>query len=328
MIKIVIDMMGGDNGAKPIADTVKLFIEKREDISFYCVGRIKEFNELMGLSERVILVNADDIVNVDDEPFTALKKKDSSMMKAFDIYKQEKADAIITCGGTGPFLSGATLLLGRIKGVKKPALVTAFPTKVQGKYTTALDIGANVVVNAEDLHVFAKLGSLYHSVLFGVDNPKVRLLSVGTEDHKGTPVYQEAFKLLKNDKDLNFQGNLEARNFLFGEDDVVVADGFSGNILLKSCEGVFKIVSEQLNKGFRKSLKTKLGYLFSRSVIKDFKDHFNYKSVGGAMFLGIDGLVLKAHGNSDVEGFTGAINSALKMISADMIKKAKERFAQ
>lgn len=327
MVKFVVDMMGGDNGPKPLMEAILKYLEVHKDMKFYCVGKIEEL-DLIKNNSNIEVIDARDVIAMEDAPMAAIKKKESSMIKAINTFKLEQADAVLSSGGTAAFLTGTTLLLGRLKGVKRPALVSPFPTVIKGQFTTILDIGANSVCTLEEMHQFALMGNVYHKAVFGVDIPKVMTLSNGTEDHKGTPLVQDTNKLLKEEKRINYLGNIEARNVLHGEADVVVCDGFNGNILLKSIEGTFTVVKNLLKSEFKSNPITMLGYVFSKKVVKNITETFNYKAVGGAMLLGINGVVVKAHGNSDVEGFTGALNVARKMVDKNIIENIKGQFSE
>lgn len=327
MVKFVVDMMGGDNGPKPLMEAILKYLEVHKDMKFYCVGKIEEL-DLIKNNPNIEVIDARDVIAMEDAPMAAIKKKESSMIKAINTFKLEQADAVLSSGGTAAFLTGTTLLLGRLKGVKRPALVSPFPTVIKGQFTTILDIGANSVCTLEEMQQFALMGNVYHKAVFGVDVPKVMTLSNGTEDHKGTPLVQDTNKLLKEEKRINYLGNIEARNVLHGEADVVVCDGFNGNILLKSIEGTFTVVKNLLKSGFKSNPITMLGYVFSKKVVKNITETFNYKAVGGAMLLGINGVVVKAHGNSDVEGFTGALNVARKMVDKNIIENIKGQFSE
>lgn len=322
MVKFVVDMMGGDNGPKPLMEAILKYLEVHKDMKFYCVGKIEEL-DLIKNNPNIEVIDARDVIAMEDAPMAAIKKKESSMIKAINTFKLEQADAVLSSGGTAAFLTGTTLLLGRLKGVKRPALVSPFPTVIKGQFTTILDIGANSVCTLEEMHQFALMGDVYHKAVFGVETPKVMTLSNGTEDHKGTPLIQDTNKLLKEETRLSYLGHIEARNVLSGDADVVVCDGFSGNILLKSIEGTFSVVKNLLKSGFKSNIITMLGYVFSKKVVKNITETFNYKAVGGAMLLGINGVVVKAHGNSDIEGFTGALNVARRMVDNNIVSKIR-----
>lgn len=323
MYKFVIDMMGSDNGPKGLIKAIDEFSKIHQDIFFYLVGKVDEFDVFKD-RENFKLIQADDVISMDDNPVASLKRNESSMIKAIKTYKEEKADCIISAGSTGAYLTAATFLVGRIKGIKRPGLVTPFPTMIKNKSVVLLDIGANNLNTVEELVQFAFMGRVYTKYVLGIENPKSYLLSNGTEDHKGTNLIQDTNKKLREIKFENFIGNIEGRHVLDGEADLVITDGFSGNLFLKTCEGVFGIVSKLLKQGFKKNLKTKMGYLLSHSVIDNIKETFNYKKVGAAMLLGIDGYVIKAHGNSDFEGFTGALNVSLSSVKNQINTKIKE----
>lgn len=323
MFKFVIDMMGSDLGPNGLNDAILEFSKKHQDIIFYLVGDVKQF-ELFKDKKNFLLIQADDIIKMDDSYLSVLKRKDSSMLKAIQLYKDEKADVLISAGSTGAYLTACTFLIGRIKGIKRPALITPFPTIIKNKQVVLLDIGANVSNNKEELIQFSYMGKIYAKYICNINNPNLYLLSNGTEDHKGNDAIKETNEYLRSINFDNFKGNIEARDVLLGEADVVVSDGFSGNLFLKTCEGVFSIVSRMLKTGYKKNLKTKMGYLLSKSVVSNIKDTFNYKTTGGAMLVGIDGYVIKAHGNSDFEGFSGALNVAYNMITNKINEKIKE----
>ena len=320
-------MSGSDNGPLPLIEASKEYLKSHNDVFFFCVGKKEELSALEGI-KNVEIVDAREVMKMDEDPFHAIKNKESSMIKAFNVLKDNNCDAIISCGGTGAYLTSATLILGRISNVRRPCLVTPFPTKIKGKYTVILDVGANNKNTSEELVQFAKMGSIYYKVVFNSSKADLYLLSNGSEDHKGTPEIVETNKLLREINFEGFKGNMEARDVLSGEADVVVCDGFSGNVFLKTSEGVFKIVGDLLKSGFKSSLKTKIGYLLSKSVLKNFKDTFDYKSVGGAMLLGVKGVVVKAHGNSDVKSVLGAYNVAYKLVSNQINKRIENEITK
>lgn len=320
MFNFVVDMMGNDNGPNALIEAVKKYSCEHKDVHFICVGQEDKLLSLKSFAN-VEIVNAPDVIKMDDDPFRAIKAKESSMMKGFYLLKEHKYDAIISCGGTGAYLTGATLILGRIPGVIRPCFVAPFPTLVKGKYTVLLDVGANNKNTIEEMVQFAHIGAIYSSVVFNAENPKVFLLSNGTEDHKGSPLVSETNAFLRQSNWSLFCGNIEARDVLSGSADVVVCDGFSGNILLKSVEGTFSAVKGLLKSGFKKNIFTMIGYLFSKSVVNNISTTFDYKTVGGAMLLGVNSIVVKAHGNSDELSMLGAFNVAYKLVNNKITEK-------
>ena len=320
-MKIAVDAMGGDNGSKPIIEAIKEFKKENQDVEIVVFGKEEELFELSSIAK---IVNAPDIVPMEAGALEVLRMKNSSMCKAISTMKEENYDAVVSCGSTGGFLSAATLILKTIPGVKRSALVTAFPTKIKGKKVVVLDVGASNDNSAEELRQFAYMGKAYNEALFNTKEPKTYLLSNGAEEHKGSPLVKETHKLLKEENFPGFMGNMEARDVLNGDADILVADGFSGNVLLKGMEGVAKMFGSMIKDAFKKNLWTKLGYLHVRKGFKNISETMDYKSTGGAMLLGINGVVVKAHGNSDAFSFYSALKVAKLMVSYDVVNKIKE----
>ena len=320
-MRIAVDAMGGDNGSKPIIEAIKEFKKDHQDVEIVVFGKEEELFELSSIAK---IVNAPDIVPMEAGALEVIRMKNSSMCKAISTMKDENFDAVVSCGSTGGFLSASTLILKMIPGAKRAALVTAFPTKIKGKKVVVLDVGANNENSAEELVQFAHMGKAYNKALFNTENPKTYLLSNGAESHKGSPIVKEANKLLTDMKFDGFMGNMEARDVLNGDADILVADGFSGNILLKGMEGVAKMFGSMIKNAFKKNLWTKLGYLHVKGGFDNISETMDYKSTGGAMLLGINGVVVKAHGNSDAYSFKNALRVAYQMVSYDVVNKIKE----
>lgn len=318
MVRIVIDTLGGDNGSAPAIEAIKSFLGKHDDVSFIVVGNKDELKELEGVCE---IFHAPEIIPMNAGPLEVMRNKNSSMYNAIALSK-ERGDAIISAGATGGLLSASTLILKTAENVKRAAFVAPFPTAIKGKKVVILDIGASVENTPEELKQFALMGSLYSQIILGNDNPGIYLLSNGTEEGKGSPNGKLAYKLLKDNP--NFKGNIESRDALSGKADVVVTDGFTGNIFLKSSEGMAKMLSNMFKAAFKKNLWTKLGYLHVRGGVKEISETWDYKSTGGAMLLGINGVVVKAHGNSDAYAFECAIKVAYDLAKADITKRISE----
>ena len=319
MMNIIVDTLGSDLGSRPIVAAIKTFINKNSDINIIAVGNKEELSSLEGLCE---IVHAPDVVPMEAGPLEVMRMKNSSMYVASSLMKERKADAIVSAGSTGGFLSCATLLLKTAPNVKRAALVAPFPTKIKGKKVVILDIGASNENSPEELVQFAFMGELYSKAIFGVEKPKIYLLSNGTEAGKGSPSGKQAYKLLQNKE--GFMGNIEARNALSGEADVIVTDGFTGNIFLKSSEGMAKMMSGMMKSAFKKNLWSKLGYLHVKKGINEMVETMDYKSTGGAMLLGINGVVVKAHGNSDEYSFGCALEVARKLAISNINQKISE----
>ena len=320
-MKIAVDAMGGDNGSKPVVEAIKEFKKTYPNDEIVVFGKKEELEELKDICR---IEDAPEVVPMTAGALEVIRMRNSSMCKAINTMKEENFDAVVSAGSTGGFLSAATIILKTIPGVKRSALVTAFPTKIKGKKVTILDVGANNENSPEELVQFAKMGKAYSEALFENKNPKTYLLSNGSESHKGSPLVKEAHKLLKESNFPGFMGNMEARDILNGDADIIVADGFSGNVLLKGMEGIAKMMSSMIKANFKKNLWTKLGYLYVRGGFKNMSETMDYKSVGGAMLLGINGVVVKAHGNSDAYSFKNAMRVAHQMVEFDVINKIKE----
>lgn len=324
-MKIVIDMMGSDRGSSVTVPAVRNFKKNHPDLLVFVVGKQEEISSL---SDIATIVHADDVIQMEAGPMEFMRAKNSSMHIAFNTFIQQQADAIISAGSTGGLLSGATLKLKLIPGVERAAILSPFPTKVKDNKVTILDIGANNENNARQLSQFALMGRLYAQHVYGKENPKTYLLSNGTESTKGSPLVKETHKLLVESHFPNFLGNIEGKAVLNGQADVVVCDGYTGNVLLKSIEGTAKLMSGLLSNAFRKNAVTKIGYLFAKSGISEMRELMDYKNTGGAMFAGINGLVIKAHGSSDVRGFTSALEVAYKMADKNVVELLREGFKE
>ena len=318
-MKIVIDTMGGDNGSSAPVGGILKFLEEHKDVEIIAVGDEKELEQLKGKCE---IIPSTSVLPMECSVMQAMRDKESSMYKAIDAVLEQKADAVVSCGSTGAFLSLNTLKVKKIDGVLRPALVTPFPTKVKGKYVVLLDVGASNENKPEELAQFAKMGQAYCKAVYNNPNPNFYLASNGSEEGKGSPVGKEAYQLCKGYE--GFKGYMEGRYVFSGDADVVVTDGFSGNIFLKSAEGIAKFMSDMTKNAFKKNLWTKLGYLHVRKGIDEMKNTMDYKSTGGAMLLGVNGVVVKAHGNSDSYSFKCALNVAKKLAENHVMDKIKE----
>ncbi len=323
-MRIVVDAHGGDNAPLEIIKGCCMAIKELEDISILLVGRKNEIQDIMtenGLpSNKIEIIDAPDIITMEDEPTSVLKEKQySSMAVAFKLLKEDKADAFVSAGNSGAVLVGATLLVKRIRGIKRAALGAVMPS-TEGPYIM-LDCGANVECKPEYLDQFATMGSIYMKACLGVENPRVGLLNNGAEECKGPELQKQAYQLMKNNPSINFIGNIEGRDVPLGGSDVVVADGFSGNITLKVSEGWGKLISGSLKEMLTKNLLTKLGALLIMGEINTFRKKLDYKEYGGAPLLGISKPVIKAHGSSDAKAFKNAIRQACTFAKSDMIRE-------
>ncbi len=318
-MKLVIDMMGSDLGAKMAKEGVELFLKNHQDVEIYAVGKKEELTDLKGVN----LVEAKDILPMDAGPLDVMRKKDSSMTKALFLTKELGADAVISAGGTGAFLSAATLILKKAPHVLRPALAASFPNFRKGGHVICLDIGASNENSPEEIAQFALMGAIYQRAVYSLSHVKVALLANGTEEGKGSPEGKKAFQLLKENPSslYEFIGNVEGKDVLEGEADVIVTDGFSGNILLKSTEGAAKAMGHLLKKAFLSSFFSKIGYLFAKKGISSLKSQMDPGAIGGALLLGVNALAVKAHGASDARAFSNAITLAYLLAKEETTKK-------
>ncbi len=335
-MKIILDAMGGDHAPEaPVLGAIQAAKDFGAQITL--VGRGQEIldvlnkNGIANLPEGVQISNADDVVDMHDDPAEAVrKKKNSSMMVGLKMLSEGEGDAFISAGSTGALLSGATLIVKRVKGVRRAAMGPTMPNKAGGK-TVILDCGANAECTPEFLLQFGLIGSLYAKKALGVENPKVGLLNIGTEDTKGTPLQKEAYALLTDACEkgmLNFVGNVEARDVPLGAVDVIVCDGFSGNVLLKSIEGTASFMGSLVGRMFKKNLITKIGALCCKSGIDNLKKMLDYREIGGTPFLGIKKPVIKAHGSSDARAFCNAVKQAMDAAKSDISQELEQGLAQ
>ncbi len=259
---------------------------------------------------RLEIVDCPDVIDMNDIPTEAIKRKQSSLIAAYWMLKKEDdICALVTAGSTGATIVGGQLILGRIRGVKRPALCPAIPNS-RGSFTLLCDCGANAECKPVMLCQFALLASAYAEVGFGIKNPKVGLLSNGTEEHKGDPLHQQTYKYLTEMQGINFTGNIEGRDIMTSQCDVAVADGFSGNVALKSMEGCGKLVLGVMKKEFSATLSSKIGYLFMRKAIKRMRFQLDFNRYGGALLLGLKKVVVKSHGSSKPQTIAASIANA------------------
>ncbi len=327
MVTIAVDMMGSDKGPEELSKGIIKYLFFNDDVCFKCYGDETRLSSLKD-NPRVTIVNTTEVVPMETSPLGFLRMKDSSMLKALQAVKNKEADGLVTAGSTGGFITGATLILKNIQGVKRAGFCSYFPSKVKGKQVAILDLGASNVNTAEELVGFAKLGSIYYRENMKVDNPSVYLLSNGTEEGKGLDESKEAYQLLKNDKDVNFKGNAEARDALDGTKDVIVSSGYPGNIFLKASEGMALTFSSLIKSAFKKNLFTKIGYLLAKKEFDNIHDIFDYKKTGGAMLLGIDGVAVKTHGNSTGDFLFYSLDLAYRMVKGNFVGKVREEFKE
>lgn len=327
MIKIAVDVMGGDFApAEQVAGAV-MALEQLEDLCVVLVGDETQIKQQLSLytydETRVEIIHTTEIITMEEEPAKAVKsKKDSSLVVAFNLLKEGQADGLVSSGSTGAVLTAGVLRLGRIKGISRPALCPAIPN-YQGGVTLLCDCGANLECKPLNLVHFAMMATAYGQAVFGMQNPRVGLLNNGTEDHKGLELQRETNAVLKETPCVNYVGNREGRELMYGDVDVMVADGFTGNIAMKSVEGCGKAVSAIMKREYKRNFFTLISALFSKGVIKRIRKSLDYETVGGAMLLGLPQAVVKGHGNSKRKAFSVCIKQAYNAVKEGMVDKIK-----
>ncbi|ADR34822.1 phosphate:acyl-(acyl carrier protein) acyltransferase [Sulfuricurvum kujiense DSM 16994] len=326
MIRIAIDAMGGDFGPEPI---VKGTLEALKEKSFQpiLVGKKDEILSLLpkGYKDKILIVDADDVIDMGDAATDALKRQESSIYKAIELVRNGEADGVVSAGHSGATMTLATLRLGRLKNVLRPALVTSMPTK-SGKRSILMDAGANVDCKAEHLFQFGIMGYYYAHDMYKLDNPRVGLLANGEEDSKGNEVTKEAFKMLEGQK--GFIGNVEGNNIFDGSCDVIVCDGFIGNLVLKASEGVASTISFFIKEYIRKSPVAITGALLMRKVFKLLKKQIDYAEIGGAPLVGIKGCAIVSHGKSNPKAIKNAIFQAIRYVNTGVNEHIENRLEE
>ena len=336
-MRIILDAMGGDNAPDAnIKGAIKAINKVRAEIIL--VGKediirkkVKEFTgkEIEEVSNRLKIHNATDEIEMEDQPTVAIKhKKDSSMVVGFNMLKQGEGDVFISAGNSGALLAGATLLVGRIKGIDRPALAGILPA--YKSQLLLMDCGSNTNCKPLNLLQFAQMSTIYLRNTFGIEKPAVGLLNIGTEETKGNELVKDSFKLLSEKSDelgINFIGNVEGRDAFSGKVDAIIADGFTGNVFLKTTEGLGKLVKRNLTESFTQNLATKFSYLVAHKPIKSLSKAMDYKSYGGALFLGVKKPVVKAHGSSDDILFEYTIIQAEKFVENKAVEKMIDAFS-
>ncbi len=324
---IGIDAMGGDNAPESVLNGIEHAFENGLKDEIYLYGdenflqkllfnKIEKFKNLK-------IIHCTEIIENDDKPVVSIrKKKDSTIVRACNDLKSGKINAFLSAGNTGAILAAGTLIAGRIKGIKRPALTTVFPT--EKGFSVLCDVGANAECTSENIHHFALMGMLYAQEIIDIENPKLALLNIGSEETKGNDLYINTHKILKENKNINFIGNIESRDLLKGYADVIVCDGFTGNIALKLLEGVSSSLMSMIKEAIMSSTISKIGGALIKNSLKEMKAKTNPSTFGGAPLLGTKFPVIKAHGSSDSIAIMNAIFYASKYANSNLIKKLEK----
>lgn len=330
-LKIAVDLMGGDSGIPVNLKGAIMALEEHKDIELVLIGKSEEANnELKKYKydiDRVSVLNSTEIITNNEEPAMAIrKKKDSSIVLGMNAVKNKEVAAFVSSGNTGALLSGGILIVKRIKGIERPAIGFIYPKKEGTGFL--LDAGANSECKPKYLQQFGIMGSVYSESILGNKNPKVGLINIGTEKEKGSELYKESHQIMEDTDSLNFIGNVEARDIFETDADVLVCDGFTGNIILKTLEGTTSFMFSLVKKSLMSSLKTKIGALFIKNDLTELGKSLSYNDYGGAALLGIKGAVIKAHGSSDAETIKNAIGQARSFVISRVAEKIEAELQQ
>lgn len=325
--KVALDAMGGDNAPGAIVQGAIDVVVKRQDIHIFLVGQEKVIEEELQRyeypKEQISIVNATEIIETAEPPVMAIRrKKDSSIVVAMNMVKNGEADALVSAGSSGAILVGGQVLVGRIKGVERPPLAPLIPT--QKGVSLLIDCGANVDARPSHLVQFAKMGYIYMKNVIGIENPRVAIVNIGAEEEKGNALVKETFLLLKACEEINFIGSIEAREIPHGEADVIVCEAFVGNVILKLFEGVGSTLISEIKKGLMTNVRSKIGALLVKPTLKETLKKFDASEYGGAPLLGLNGLVVKTHGNSTAKEVANSIIQCVTFKEQRINDKIKE----
>lgn len=321
MVKIAVDMMGGDNAPNIVIEAVKQAVNDFPDLEVLMFGDERKIDFK---HERVTFTHTEETITMDDEPVRSIKKKkNASMVLMANAVKEGRAEACVSAGNTGALMSSGLFIVGRIKGIERPALVATFPT-VSGKGFVFLDIGANADAKPEHLVQYAKMGEIYAKQIRGISNPSLALLNIGTEEAKGSALTKKTYKLLKDEKFDNFIGNVESKALLLDASDVVVSDGYTGNMVLKTIEGTASGIFKMMKEAMTASTKNKLAAITLKKDLGKIKDKMDYAEYGGSVLLGLNGIVVKAHGSSNERAFYNAIRQAKLAADTKIVDKMRK----
>lgn len=329
IMKIILDCYGGDNSPFAQVEGAVNAINKSDELSVVLVGKAdeikKELDKYRFDEGRIEVLNANDVITCDDKPTTSIREKtNSSLSVAFDLLKHdEQTCAMVSSGSTGAILAGSILKIGRIKGISRPCLAPFLPTFEKNKSVMLVDCGANADCKPVNLLHFALMGSIYYRNVFGNKTPKVAILSIGTEEEKGSELSKEAYRLVKNLPGIDFCGNIEGRDILSGNYDVVVSDGFSGNVALKASEGAIMLAMKTIKREIKSSFISKIGALLMKKQFANVKKQMDYNQFRGAVVLGCAKPVIKAHGSSNATAIEIALMQALEVVKCGLIDGIK-----
>lgn len=331
-MKIAIDCHGGDHSPSANIEGALCALGKYSDLHLVLIGDKAQIEaELSGLgsgSDRIEIIHTTDVISGEDIPTNAVRHKpDSSMMRALRLLREDdEVGALVSLGSTGALVAGATLRIGRIRGIRRPAFCPILPT-VEGGIVGVCDSGANVDILPEQLREFALMGSIYLESVYGIQSPKVAMLNIGTESEKGDELRRTAYRLLSDTPEINFVGNMESRDLLSGKYDLVVCDGFAGNVLVKSTEGTATELLRMLKRKISSKKRYMMGAALMKDMFADIKEFMNYQNYGGSVMLGLVKTVVKGHGASDAKAVSVCVDQAYRMSTGGMKERIEDGLA-
>lgn len=328
LVNVCVDAMGGDNSPVEIVKGAIEAVNESDRIKVFLVGQEaaidSELKKYTFDTNRVVTVNAEEVIDPNEPPVMAIrKKKDSSIVKGLEMTRDGKCDAFVSAGSTGAVLVGGQVIVGRIKGVERPPLAPLIPT-TKG-VSLLIDCGANVDARSSHLVQFAKMGSVYMENVVGVKNPRVAIVNIGVEEEKGNALVKETYPLLKACPDINFVGSIEARDIPMGNADVIVCEAFTGNVILKMYEGVASALVSVIKKGLMSTIKSKLGAILIKKDLKKTLKGFSLEDYGGAPMLGLNGLIIKTHGSSQAVEIKNSVLQAIAFKEQNINDKISEK---
>lgn len=323
MKTIAFDVMGNDHGVRPAVEATIEFLKYNLDYYFILVGDNSEISKYIKDNERIKIVHVENKIDQDSKSI-AMRHVETSMTMAIKLVKDKEADAVLSAGSSAAYLTQLILILKRIEHVKRPAFMPIFPTIKDNKKFLMLDVGANIITTDEMLVQWALMGTIFSRIVLKIEKPTVGLLNIGTEDNKGHDYHRLANQKLIADKRINYQGFFEPRDLLTGNIDVVVADGYGGNLVLKTMEGTVLSLLSLIKMNLNQKLSYKIGALFARKAFLNVKKQLDYRNVGAAWVLGVNGLAMKAHGSSDKQAYLGAFQQLSNALNNDFWNKFKE----
>ncbi|WGI36351.1 phosphate acyltransferase PlsX [Mesomycoplasma lagogenitalium] len=321
---IAFDLMGTDGGVKPGIDATLTFLKQNPDYKIVLIGDEVEIKKNLPADfnkKQIEIINEKNVAKMKDNNARTLLKENSSMMSALNLIAENKASSVLSAGDSGTYLALATLKLKRINNVSRAAFMPMIPTLIENKYFLLLDAGANLEVKPEYFEQWALISSIFYKFLFKKENPSVGIINIGTEEYKGFEYHKQANELLKNNLNVNYKGFIETRDLLQGNIDIALADGYAGNITLKTMEGTVLNFSKLMKEKLMKNFFRKIGALILKSAFKEVKERFDYRNVGAAWVIGVNGIVIKSHGSSDAKAYLGALNQIKIAIESQVLTK-------